>query len=125
VNECKPLDPGGDWTTQAADPTLLFHSIGAAILKQRAGEGDREAQFSQGYRLVASEADMAAGAVTFGASGRSPRTDVGLLALCIDNFPNAHETERATLRRRRHPDSNWFTHPVRSQVNPRRRRAWR
>ena len=48
-------------------------------MEQRAGEGDREAQYSQGYRLVASEADMAAGATAVGASGRSPRTDVGLL----------------------------------------------
>jgi TPR repeat protein len=55
----------------------------------RAGAGDREAQFSQGYKLM-SEADRAAGATTLGASGRSPSADVGL-ALCMDH-PVAHQT---------------------------------
>jgi len=37
------VDPGGDWTTQAADPAVLFRALGPEILKRRAGAGDREA----------------------------------------------------------------------------------
>jgi len=40
------VNPGGDWTTQADDPMLLFRALGAEGMKRRADEGDREAQFS-------------------------------------------------------------------------------
>ena len=70
--------PGGNWTTQASDPAELFREHGDRIVKRRVVAGDREAQFSLGYRLV-SEEDVAAdaGATTLGASGRSPKADVG------------------------------------------------
>jgi hypothetical protein len=74
------VDPGGDWTTQAADPAALLQSLGAEIVKQKADAGDREAQFSQGCRLVAEA--RADDARLSGAAGRSPRALVGL-ALCV------------------------------------------
>jgi hypothetical protein len=48
------LDPGGDWTTQAADHLALLESLGNnfKILQQMADAGDRAAQFSLGYILV-------------------------------------------------------------------------
>ena len=60
-------------------------------MKQKAGEGDREAQWSQGFRLV-SEADRAAGATHLGAAGRSAKAEVGL-ALCTAQLSVAHQTE--------------------------------
>ena len=81
-------NPVGDWTTQAADPKVLFRAHGYEIVKLRAGAGDREAQFSQGFRLVY-EADRAAGATSLGASGRSPEAYVGF-ALCSHSFPVSH-----------------------------------
>ena len=63
---------------------VLFHAIGAHVVKQRAGAGDREAQFSLGYRFV-SEADWVAGR-KLGTSGRSPKADAGF-ALCTAQFP--------------------------------------
>jgi hypothetical protein len=50
----------GDWTTQAEHPWALFQALGAETLRQRAAAGDREAQWSQGYKLVM-EADGGAG----------------------------------------------------------------
>jgi len=73
------------------DPSALFDALGAVIVSQRAAEGDREAQFSQGYGLMC-EADIAAGATSLGAAGRSPKADVGL-AHCTAHFPVAHRTE--------------------------------
>ena len=73
-------NPVGDWSTQAEDPWLLLDALGDEIVKQRAGAGDREAQFSLGYQLV-NDADSAAGATIMGAGGRSPSADVGF-ALC-------------------------------------------
>ena len=70
------MNPVGDWTTQAEEPFVLFNALGAEIVKQRAGEGDREAQRSLGYRLV-SEADGGAGTPPLGTAGRSPKADVG------------------------------------------------
>jgi len=70
-------NPVGDWTTQAADPSVLFRALGDDIVKRRAGAGDREAQWSLGYRLV-NDADGAAGATNLGEGGRSPKADVGL-----------------------------------------------
>ena len=69
------VNPGGDWTTQAADSNLLFRALGAKLVKQRAGEGDREALFSLGCRLLI-EADGFAG-TPLCAAGRS-KADVGL-----------------------------------------------
>ena len=58
------------------DPSALFETIGFEVVRQRAAEGDREAQFSLGYALVC-EADEDGGATHVGASGRSPKADVG------------------------------------------------
>ena len=88
-----PRNPGGDWTTQAEDPDVLFRALGANIVRQRAAEGDREAQWSVGYRLV-SDADRAAGATTLGVAGRSPKVDVGF-ALAPHSFRSLTST---TLR---------------------------
>ena len=79
------VNPVGDWTTQAADHAALFRTHGAEIVKQRAAAGDREAQFSQGYRLVC-DADRDAGAPTLGAAGRSSKADVAL-EICTARFP--------------------------------------
>jgi len=79
------MNPVGDWTTQAADPFVLFRSLGAEISRQRAAAGDREAQWSLGCQLVI-EADGAAGATALGAAGRSPMANVGL-ELCTARFP--------------------------------------
>jgi len=46
-----PRNPGGDWTTQPADPTVLVRALGAEVVRQRAAEGDREAQWSLGRWL--------------------------------------------------------------------------
>jgi hypothetical protein len=86
-----PRDPaGGDWTTQGADPNLLARALGWNILKQRAGAGDREPQWSLGFQLL-SAADGVAG-TPLGAAGRSPEADVGL-ALYTAQFPVARKTE--------------------------------
>jgi len=61
------------------DPSALINALGAEIVQQRAGAGDRAAQFSQGCRLV-QEADGGAG-TQLGESGRSPKADVRF-ALC-------------------------------------------
>ena len=37
------VNAGGDWTTQTEDPMVLHRALGAEILGQRAGDGDREA----------------------------------------------------------------------------------
>ena len=71
------VNPLGDWTTQENCPRVLFNALGSKILRQRAAEGDGEAQFSLGYSLVG-EADGAAGK-PLGCSGRSPMADVGLV----------------------------------------------
>jgi hypothetical protein len=66
-------------------PSVLFQALGAEIVKQMAGEGDMEAQWSQGWGLVGA-ADNDAGASQLGASGRSLQADVGL-ALRAEKFP--------------------------------------
>ena len=68
------VNPGGDWTTQASDPAVLVRSLGDETVRQRAGAGDREAQFSLGSQLVR-EAD--GDGALLGAGGRSPMADVG------------------------------------------------
>ena len=71
------------------DPSVLFNALGGEILIHRAREGDRDAQWSQGYRLM-SEAE---GADTpLGAAGRSPKANAGLTR-CTAQFPVAHNTE--------------------------------
>ena len=72
----------GDWTTQAEDPWVLVRARGAEIVEQRAGEGDMEAQFSQGYVLLAEAAEDVA--VVLPATSRSRGALVGL-AFCA--FP--------------------------------------
>ena len=72
------------------DPSALSNALGAEILIQRAGAGDREAQWSLGYQLV-NAADVAVGGASLGATGRSPQADVGF-ALCPDSFPVSHHT---------------------------------
>jgi len=60
-------------------------------VKLRAGAGDKEAQFGLDFRLV-SAADVAAGATSVGAAGRSPKADVGF-ALAPHAVPvSAHRT---------------------------------
>jgi hypothetical protein len=77
------VNPVGDWTTQTSDHAALFRAVGDDVVKQRAGAGDREAQFSLGYRLVA-ETEVAG--TLMGAAGRSPQADVRL-ARCTAYFP--------------------------------------
>jgi len=73
-------------------PEVLFRALGTEIVKQKAGEGDREAQWSLGFWLVM-EADGGAGMGTpLGTARRSPKADVGF-ALCTARFPVAHKTE--------------------------------
>ena len=84
------VDPLGDWRTQTEDPAVLIRSLGYEVVKQRATEGEGEAQFSQGCLLV-SRADGGFG-TPLGGSGRSPQADVGL-ELCTAQFPVAHYTE--------------------------------
>ena len=91
------MSPVGDWTTQRAEPSALFRALGANIVKQRASAGDREAQFSQGFKLV-SDADGAAGATALGAAGKSLSADVGL-TLCTAHPVAHHEaTYDASMR---------------------------
>jgi hypothetical protein len=33
------VNPVGDWTTQAADPSVLYRELGSEVIKQMAGEG--------------------------------------------------------------------------------------
>jgi len=56
------------------NPSALFEALGAQVVERRAVEGDREAQYSLGYRLM-SEAGVAG--MPLGAAGRSPKADVG------------------------------------------------
>jgi hypothetical protein len=81
------VNPLGGWATQAEDPALLYRALGPDTLRQRAREGDREAQFSMGCVLMSGAAGE-----PLGAGGRSPKADVGL-ALCTAQFPIAHQTE--------------------------------
>jgi len=75
------VNPGGDWTTQTGDPAALFRALGAEVVRQKADAGDREAQYSQGYRLI-NEVASADGAGLSGAAGRSPKVEVGLAGEC-------------------------------------------
>ena len=73
------VNPVGDWTTQTADPSALFNALGVAGVKRKAGEGDREAQWSLGSWLVAVEANNRGEGEPLGTAGRSPM-DVGFEA---------------------------------------------
>jgi TPR repeat protein len=75
VNVTPPL---GDWTTQAEDPNPLFHALGRPMVKQRAAEGDRDAQYSLGFALVGKAGGEG---VPLGAGGRTPESDVGVALL--------------------------------------------
>ena len=69
------MNPLGDWTTQEKHHAALFRALGSQTVKQRAGEGDREAQWSLGMRFMG-EADGVG--APLGASGRSPEAKAGL-----------------------------------------------
>ena len=72
------VDPGGDWTTQAADPVAMLDALGAEVVKQKADAGDREAQWSLGCLLMAEASPTLS---LSGAAGRSPQAKVGTLYL--------------------------------------------
>ena len=109
------VNPLGDWTTQNGDPLVLFRSLGYEVVKQRAAEGEGEAQFSQGCLFIVSRADGGLG-TPLGGSGRSPQADVGL-ELCTAQFPVAHYNE---THRCGHVKIS-----ILADANPKRRRARR
>ena len=84
-----PTHPGGDWTTQAADPSVLFRAVGPEILKRRARDGDREAQWTLGMWSVREADGGAREGLALGTGGRSPKAEAGL-ALRTARFPVAH-----------------------------------
>jgi len=65
------------------DASALLDALGAEIVKRKAGEGDREAQYSQGIQLMCE--DGVAGAL-LGAAGRSPKADAGLARCTAHSF---------------------------------------
>jgi TPR repeat protein len=75
VNVNPPL---GEWTTQAKDHAALFDALGPQMVKQRADAGDREAQYSLEYVLVAEAGGVGE---LLGAGGRSPQSDEGVALL--------------------------------------------
>jgi TPR repeat protein len=75
VNVNPPL---GDCTTQAEDPYVLFRALDPQMVKQRAAAGDREAQYSLGYALVAG---VGGAGVPMGGGDRSPQSDEGVAIL--------------------------------------------
>jgi len=85
------VNPVGDWTTQAEDHMALFRAVGAENVRRRAGEGDREAQWSQGIRLMSE--DGVAG-TALGAAGRSPKADVGLELFAPHTFQSLTRPRR-------------------------------
>jgi hypothetical protein len=64
------------WRATSAwpDSSALFHAIGAQVVKRKADEGDREAQWSLGYRLLSEDGVPG---MPLGAAGRTPKADVG------------------------------------------------
>jgi len=86
----------GDWTTQAEHPKAMFEALGARVVRRKAGEGDREAQFSLGCQLM--HAAEGAADTPLDAAGRSVMADAGLASrfalftvaykteLCVDVF---------------------------------------
>jgi hypothetical protein len=71
------------WTTQNGDHNVMFQALGFENVKRKAGEGNREAQYSMGMWLV-TEAEGGEGQL--GASGRSPKADVGSALSLHPNF---------------------------------------
>jgi hypothetical protein len=53
-------------------PMFLYEAIGDELVKQKAAEGQREAQWSLGYRL-----SEGSGCGSLGAADRPPQVDVG------------------------------------------------
>jgi hypothetical protein len=70
-------------------PWVLVRALGPDLVKQRAEEGDRAAQFSVACSFIGD----ASGALGYHpAAGTSPSMDVGLhLALCTLQIPVAHQ----------------------------------
>ena len=54
--------------------SALVDALGADTVKQRAAEGDREAQWTLGYLLMN---EMEGDGTPLGTAGRSPQADVG------------------------------------------------
>jgi hypothetical protein len=96
------------------DPSALFLALGAEVVKQKAANGEGEAQFSQGCLLVSGGRDGDAG--WLGASGRSPMANVGLALppACLDSLTTARSIDAITW-------SDGFC----AGANPALRRAWR
>jgi hypothetical protein len=78
------MNPVGDWTTETADPYVLFEAVGAEIVNRRAADGDRDGQYSQGFKLVSDAEDAGS---ELGAAGRSPKADVGLPLCTVSGSP--------------------------------------
>jgi hypothetical protein len=67
--------------------SALFREHGDEVVARRAAAGDREAQWSLGFRLVC--ADGVAG-TPLGAAGRSPKSDVGSLLRTVRGVSGVH-----------------------------------
>jgi len=98
------VNAGGDWTTQAANPELLFRALGAETVQQMACEGDRDAQWSLGYRSFR-DAEGAAGTYRHRPAdrrrqlaGRSPQAEVGFTLCTAQYIPVAHQTAKVPER---------------------------
>ena len=85
------VNPVGDWTTQTKDPRVLVRALGAEVVKRRAGEGDREAQWSLGYSLMC---EAGVPGTPLGAGGRSPKADVGLELFAPHTFQSLTRPRR-------------------------------
>ena len=77
------VHPLGDWRTQTADPNVMFDAIGPANVSAQASAGDRDAQYSQGYRIMSNAGGASGGPL--GGAGRSQLADV-VLPLAPQSF---------------------------------------
>ena len=118
---------GGDWRTQNEDPMLLFQALGAANgghggeeVRQKADQGDRDAQYSVGYMMIHFASEMPKGS-RVGAAGRSPEADVGLA--CTENESNV--PDRDASRCSHLCDYVLTSDDSFAGASPGRRRAWR
>jgi len=103
------------------DPSALFEAIGGERVKRRATEGDREAQYSHGCRLM-SEVVFADGAGLSGAAGRysrSPKLEVGLAHRCTFRSPTRPSCVDG------HLSTKIMIYYIFAGANHGRRRAWR
>jgi len=82
VNKDVNVNPLGDWTTQQGNPHVTLRALGVEIVKQKADDGDREAQYSLGFRFAS---EVGEGAGELGMANRSPKAEAGL-TLCADTF---------------------------------------